>query len=85
MGSTFFAGSVLLLGAFLLLAFRYEFNMPVVLSLLLSVPALALGIILAYLGSVLSGLPMWQLIVGMNVACFLLALWSESRSSSTSV
>lgn len=77
--------SFLLLGALLVMALRFEFNMPISLSLLLSIPALALGAMIAHLVSELSGVSMWRVVTGMSIACFLVAVWSESRTGSASL
>lgn len=72
------------LGILLVLALRYEFKMPLALTLLLAAPALALGGLIAYLLSVLFSVPVWYVLAAMNVACLVLAAWSELRAPSQS-
>ena len=74
--------SFIVLGVLFVLALRYEFDLPLTLTAVLTVPALALGGMVASLFSVLFAVPVWYALVGMAVVCLLLAAWSEVRTPS---
>ena len=72
------------LGVLLVLALRYEFRMPLTLTALLAVPALALGGLIAVVLSAAFAVPVWYALVVMNVVCLIVAAWSEVRTPSRS-
>lgn len=74
----------LLLSVLFVLAFRYELEMPLSITLLLAVPTVGLGGAIAYLFRVLFTVPAWYPIGIMSAACLGLIAWSEVRSSSPS-
>ncbi|WP_255191711.1 hypothetical protein [Natronobeatus ordinarius] len=74
--------SFIVLGVLIVLALRYEFELPLTLTVVLTVPALALGGVVASLLSVLFAVPVWYALVVMAVVWLLLAAWSEVRTPS---
>ncbi len=67
----------LLLGALIAALMQYGLSVPPHISLVLVVPALALGLVVTYAISFVTGIPIWYIVVSLCVAIVGVALLTE--------